>query len=250
MVRDIENKYLEVDGVEYPLRTYELLLTPNDPLPNTSMVTNARLSQAWDTPAGDHQTVLAVIDTGFALAHEEFSGRWYVSPGESGSASSESTSSLNCTARGLPLSASCNLIDEDADGVVDNEDGGAFYQNPSRLNCTDQAKPLDKSCNRLDDDGNGYVDDTTGWDFANYDNLPQAGELNPAGVGTTHGTRVAAIAAATGNNAKGIAGVDWRTKILPIQALDDDSYGDTLGVGRAIRYAAAQGADVISLSLG
>ena len=54
----------------------------------------------------------------------------------------------------------------------------------------------------------------------------------------------------TGNNSKGIAGVNWHTKILPIQALDDDSYGDTLSVGRSIFYAIEQGADVINLSLG
>jgi subtilisin family serine protease len=58
------------------------------------------------------------------------------------------------------------------------------------------------------------------------------------------------VAAATGNNGKGIAGVDWQTKILPIQALDDSGYGNTWGVGQAIYYAASMGADVISLSLG
>jgi len=44
--------------------------------------------------------------------------------------------------------------------------------------------------------------------------------------------------------------VNWGAKILPIQALNDDSYGDTLTVSRAVRYAADQGADVISISLG
>jgi subtilisin family serine protease len=102
----------------------------------------------------------------------------------------------------------------------------------------------------LDDDTNGYIDDYRGWDFINYDNSTQAGELHPQGSGVTHGTGVAGIAAATGNNGKGIAGVNWNTKILPLQALDDDSYGNSLSVARAITYAAAQGADVISLSLG
>ncbi len=213
-------------------------------------MTNARLHQTWDIPSGSRQAVLAVIDTGFGLQHEEFTDRWYVNPGESGSASAEQPSLHNCTGRNLPITTTCNLIDEDSDGIVDNETGSTTYQNPSRLNCSDQNKPLSKSCNRIDDDGNNLVDDVSGWDFANHDNAAQAGELNPTGSGTTHGTRVAGVAAATGNNGRGIAGVDWQTKIMPIQALDDDSYGDTLGVGRAIRYAAAQGADVISLSLG
>lgn len=239
-----------VNNKEYPVRTYRTLMAPNDPSANQWWITNTRLSQAWDIPLGGTGTILAIIDSGFALNHEEFANRWYVGPGENGSTATEGPSLLNCTARSLPLSASCNLIDDDNDTVVDNEAGVATYENPSRLNCTAQGLPLDKSCNRLDDDANGYIDDNKGWDFINYDNLPQAGELNPNGPGTTHGTRVAGIAAATGNNNKGIAGVDWGTKILPIQALDDDDYGDTLSVGRGIYYAIEQGADVISLSLG
>lgn len=243
-------KYVVIDNIVYPLRVYKTMLTPNDPSVSQWWVDNARLKETWDTPVGSNPTLLAVIDTGFGLGHEEFADRWYTNSGESGTATAENPSTLNCTDRSLAISASCNLIDDDGDGTVDNETGSAIYENPSRLNCTAQSKPLTKDCNRIDDDGNGYVDDVRGWDFINFDNSVQAGELNPSGSGTTHGTSVAGVAAATGNNAKGIAGVDWNTKILPIQALDDDSYGDTRSVGRSILYAAAQGADVISISLG
>jgi len=228
-----------------------MMALPNDPLMNQPSVTNAKLSQMWDIPRGNQQTVLAVIDTGFGLGHEEFAGRWATNGGESGATAVENPSDLNCADRSLALDASCNLIDDDGDGVVDNESGLTSYQNPSRLNCTAQGiSPINKSCNRIDDDGNGYVDDMNGWDFINNDNSSQAGELNPVGTGTTHGTLVAGTAAATGNNAKGIAGVDWDTKILPLQALDDDSYGDTRSVGRAIYYAISRQVDVINLSLG
>jgi hypothetical protein len=243
-------KTVVINNKEYPLRTYAPLLSPNDPSANQWWVTNTKMNQAWDVAPGARETLLAVIDTGFGLQHEDLANRWYTNAGESGTATQEGASQLNCTDRTLALNANCNLIDEDGDGIVDNETGAVTYQNPSRRNCTAQGKALTKDCNRLDDDGNGYIDDMRGWDFINNDNSVQAGELNPAGSGTTHGTLVSGIAAATGNNAKGIAGVDWHTKILPIQALDDDSYGDTLSVGRAILYAAEQGADVISLSLG
>lgn len=244
------DKYVTINNKQYPLRLYEPLAMPNDPQASQWWVANAKLDQMWDVPRGSGSTVLAIIDTGFALGHEEFSGRWHTNAGESGAASSEQPTALNCTARGLALSASCNLIDDDRDGTVDNETGAATYQNPSLLNCTAQSRPLSKDCNRIDDDGNGYIDDATGWDFINNDPSVQAGQLNPSGSGTTHGTLVAGVAAATGNNGKGIAGVDWGTRILPIQALDDDGYGDTLSVGQAIFYAVGQGADVISLSLG
>lgn len=243
-------KMITIDNKQYPLRTYKPLLTSNDPYAGQWWETNTKLPSAWDIPRGTTETTLAIIDTGFALNHEEFTNRWYTNAGESGAATSEAPSSLNCSDHGQTLDASCNLIDDDFDGIVDNESGSVAYQNPSRLNCSAQSKPLTKDCNRIDDEHNGYIDDVSGWDFINSDNSPQAGELNPVGNGTTHGTMVAGVAAATGNNGKGIAGVDWGTKILPIQALDDDSYGDTLSVGRAIYYAVNQGADVISISLG
>jgi hypothetical protein len=239
-----------INQTVYPLRLYHPASTPNDPLADQWGFTHAKLPQAWDTPRGTNDTVLAIIDTGFALQHEEFTNRWYTNSGESGAATNEAPSLLNCTDRGLPLDANCNLVDDDSNGIVDDESGVTGYENPSQYNCTDQLLPLTKDCNRIDDDGNGYIDDVSGWDFINGDRTPQAGELNPTGTGTTHGTKVAGLAAATGNNSKGIAGVDWGTKILPLQALDDDAYGDTLSVGRAINYAVTKNVDVISLSVG
>ncbi|MDB5186499.1 MAG: hypothetical protein JWL85_1022, partial [Candidatus Saccharibacteria bacterium] len=50
-----------INNKEYPLRTYKPLLTPNDPNASQWWVTNTKLNQAWDTPAGGHQTVLAII---------------------------------------------------------------------------------------------------------------------------------------------------------------------------------------------
>lgn len=242
--------FVTIDNKTYPLRTYRTLAMPNDPLANQWWVTSPELDTAWDIPDGSYQTTLAVIDTGFALDHEEFQGRWHQNSGEVGATASEGISRLNCTDRGLSLDYSCNLVDDDVDGIVDNESGAAPYENESQLNCTDLGLTLDKSCNQLDDDGNDYVDDVRGWDVINQDNSPQAGELNPTGSGTTHGTMVAGVAAATGNNNVGIAGANWNTKILPIQALDDDSYGDTRSIGESIYYAIDQDVDVINISLG
>lgn len=239
-----------VNDAVYPLHTYQMLAAPNDPQANQAWVRNASLDTSWDIPDGSQQTTLAIIDTGFALSHEEFAGRWLENTLEKGSTGVEEASRLNCTAKGLTLDYSCNLVDDNVDGIIDNEAGSAPYENRSFLNCTDQGKPRDKSCNRIDDDSNGYIDDVTGWDIINQDNSVQAGELSPSGEGTTHGSLVTGVAAATGNNAKGIAGVDWKTKVLPIQALDDDGYGNTRSVGEAIRYAVKRNVDVINLSLG
>jgi subtilisin family serine protease len=245
-----QENFITINNKTYPLRTYQPLSMPNDPLANQWWVTSSRLDSAWDMAQGGYQTTLAIIDTGFALAHEDLDGRWHENAQETGATSSEGSSRLNCTDRGMALDYSCNLVDDDVDGIVDNESGAAPYENASQLNCTDRGVTLTKNCNRIDDDGNGYIDDVRGWDVINQDNSVQTGELSPAGESTSHGTMVAGVAAATGNNAKGVAGVNWQTKILPIQALDDDGYGNTRTVGESIHYAIDQGADVINISLG
>lgn len=238
------------DNQKYPIREYTPSLTPNDPQAGQWWETSMNLPQAWDLGTGSDDTTLAIIDTGFALDHEEFSGRWHINSGESGLTISENPSQLNCTDQSLSLDKNCNLIDDNFDGIVDNESGATTQENTSQLNCSDQSLSLDKSCNLIDDDANGFIDDVRGWDFMNFDRSVEPGEVNANGSGTRHGTYVASAAAANANNGVGIAGVNWQTKILPIQALGDNGSGTTISVARAVRYATIQGADVISLSLG
>jgi thermitase len=65
-----------------------------------------------------------------------------------------------------------------------------------------------------------------------------------------HGTHVAGIAAASGNNALGVAGVDWSARIMPLKVLNAQGSGYESDVASAIRYAADHGARVINMSLG
>ena len=60
--------------------------------------------------------------------------------------------------------------------------------------------------NGIDDDGNGHIDDMNGWNFKN--DLPQ----HPLGNG--HGTSVAGIAGARGNNGLSVTGVNWEVKLM------------------------------------
>ncbi len=249
-IQRISDETFTKNGTNYPLRVYKPALIPNDTYANQWWVSPSSMSGVWDLPAPSRSTKIAVIDTGFGLNHQDLISRWATNSSESGSTTTENLSSRNCTDRSLPLNTSCNLIDDNFDGIVDNESGSTTKQNPSRLNCTDQSRSLDKQCDRIDNDANGLIDDYRGWDFSNFDNNVQAGEINPAGSGTTHGTMVAGVLGATGNNGIGIAGVNWYSQILPIQALTDDSYGDSITVSNAIHYAVDQGSDVISISLG
>ncbi len=65
-----------------------------------------------------------------------------------------------------------------------------------------------------------------------------------------HGTHVAGIIGASGNNGQGIAGVAWNCKIMAIRVLDEKGNGDTAAVVEGIKYAVDHGAKVINMSLG
>ncbi len=91
--------------------------------------------------------------------------------------------------------------------------------------------------NGIDDDSNGYIDDYDGWDAYDSDgSVP----------GNDHGTHVAGIGAAIGNNTAGVTGVNWNVKVLPIagstgqEAIAVEAYGYALEM-RA-RYNETDGA--------
>ncbi|MER7488594.1 S8 family serine peptidase [Streptomyces sp. NPDC126497] len=72
-----------------------------------------------------------------------------------------------------------------------------------------------------------------------------------AGDKVGHGTHVASIAAGTGARSKGTyKGVAPGAKILNGKVLDDAGYGDDSGILAGMEWAAAQGADVVNMSLG
>lgn len=85
----------------------------------------------------------------------------------------------------------------------------------------------------------------SGYDFIDNDSNPRDN--------CGHGTHVSGIAAATGNNTRGIAGINWGARIMPVRVLSYQSgscTGDLSGVAAGIIWAADHGADVINLSLG
>lgn len=102
--------------------------------------------------------------------------------------------------------------------------------------------PNEIADNGIDDDGNGLVDDVHGWDFANGDNDPDDDN--------GHGTHVAGIAGAVGNNGLGTVGVSWDVRLLPLKFLDDEGFGTTGDAVLAIDYALAAGVKIINASWG
>lgn len=65
-----------------------------------------------------------------------------------------------------------------------------------------------------------------------------------------HGTNVAGVVAAAGNNDMGITGILWKAHIMPIKALESDGSGGEAKLAEGIRYAVDHGAKIVVLSLG
>lgn len=65
-----------------------------------------------------------------------------------------------------------------------------------------------------------------------------------------HGTAVAGIVAASGNNGAGVTGVMWRASLMSLRVLDETGAGDVAAAVEAIDYAIEHGAHVINLSWG
>jgi hypothetical protein len=80
----------------------------------------------------------------------------------------------------------------------------------------------------LDSDDNGYTDDIFGMNAITNSGNP----MDDHG----HGTHVAGIIGATGNNSRGIAGVNWRVHIMGCKWLDSEGSGSWTDEIKALQY--------------
>lgn len=123
--------------------------------------------------------------------------------------------------------------------------------------------------NGIDDDKNGYVDDVWGWNFAvedinrdgvfddserqgNNDPRPSVFDINRDNQEAEvvhHGTVVAGIIGASGNNGESGSGINWRVKLMNIKIVGNVGTGELNLLPEAIRYAVDNGAHVINMSM-
>lgn len=91
-----------------------------------------------------------------------------------------------------------------------------------------------------DNDHNGYIDDMHGYDFVNNDPDPMDDFY--------HGTHIAGIIGATGNNGKGGAGVAQDVRLMPLKFLNANGSGTTSDAILALNYAVSMGARIVNNS--
>ena len=82
--------------------------------------------------------------------------------------------------------------------------------------------------NGIDDDHNGVKDDVYGYDFLGGDSDPADDQ--------GHGTHVAGVIAAQGNNGAGVAGVSWSSKLMALKILNSQNEGSLGAAVAAIQY--------------
>jgi subtilisin family serine protease len=205
-IKDLNAANIDINMIS----DYRALVAANDPNEPQEYLTLLDSGTFWDNVPDSSEIVVADIDGGYALDHEDMLGRWALNNFEMGTTAAEGVAP-NCTSRGMSI---------------------------------------DKKCNNIDDDDNGYTDDWRGWDFAQSDNDPQAGTVNPTSAYIRHGSETAGLIGITGNNSIGAASLNWHSKILPLQVFTDEGMATTSELSEAIDYAIARNVDVINLSLG
>src|SRR5262245_26653242 len=234
-------------------------VVPNDPLfasqyalQNTGQTggtpgADIHAPAAWSVATGSRAVSVAVIDTGLDYNHPDlYANIW-----------------LNVAA--IPLSRLNNLSDVYGDGTITfadlqdprNQGPGKItdLNHDGRIDAGDILQPMIQDAQGNDtglggwaypgntqDGDTAHPNDFVGWNFVANTNDP----LDDHG----HGTNMAGVIGAIGNNGAGVAGIAWQSSLMAIKALDSHGHGTASWLISALQYARLHGAKILNNSWG
>jgi subtilisin family serine protease len=195
---------------------------------------------AWNVSTSSN-TLIAQMDTGVDYNHPDLYQSIWINQAE------------------IPASRMKNLIDVDGDGIIsfadlnDPRNQGPFkitdVNGDGRIDASDILAPMVLDSQGHDtgmggwaypgntqDGDTAHPNDFIGWNFVNNTNNP----LDDNG----HGTAIAGIIGAQGNNGVGIAGIDWHAQIMSVKFLDATGNGSISDFISGLNYAVAHGAKI------
>ncbi|HUR55550.1 MAG TPA: S8 family serine peptidase, partial [Gemmataceae bacterium] len=126
--------------------------------------------------------------------------------------------------------------------VVAVIDSGVDYNHPD-LAANMWHNPAETNGDGIDNDHNGLIDDYYGANFIGTNTGNPMDDNN-------HGTHVSGTIGAIGNNARGVAGVNWNVKIMALKFLNAQGSGSISDAVEALNYAVAHGVKVSNNSWG
>ncbi|MHB1426493.1 MAG: S8 family serine peptidase [Gemmataceae bacterium] len=247
-------EYKAEKGVLNAEPNYELSVSsvPNDPLLSQQWALNntgqgggtpgadIHALQAWSVTTGSPNVIVAVLDTGVAYNNTDLADNIWINQADipnSWYTKSSAASGYDKLVYKWEIKTATPGVITFADlnnpanaGLVWKSDGNSLVDGGDILRPTSQGgweQP-------------GKTNDLIGWNFVNNNNNP----MDQNG----HGTNVAGILGATGNNGVGVAGVDWHVQIMPLEFMGADGYGTVSNFIEALNYAVQHGAKITNNS--
>jgi subtilisin family serine protease len=129
--------------------------------------------------------------------------------------------------------------------IVATLDTGIDYLHPDLIGNL-WINSLEIPRNGIDDDGDGIIDDVNG---VVINSGVVGGNPMDDDTADAHGTHVAGIIGASGNNSVGVSGVNWRIKLMAVKFLHGPlGEGDLADAVTGMAFAVGHGAKVINCS--
>ncbi|HZV06973.1 MAG TPA: S8 family serine peptidase [Gemmataceae bacterium] len=241
---------------------YELTVSsvPNDPLLSQQWSLNntgqsggkagadIHAEQAWSVTNSSPNVVVAVLDTGIDYDQPDLYDNIWINQGEIPdywyTKSSPSSGYNKIVYKSQIKTATPGVITfRDLNnwvnkGLVWDNNGDGHIDAGDLLRSIKQGGWMSGSSTK--DGDSAHPNDLFGWNFVSNNNNP----MDDNG----HGTNVAGILGAVGNNGAGVAGVDWNVQIMPVKFIGANGYGSVSSFIDALDYAVQHGAKITNNS--